>query len=42
MTVPEIKNIVVVGGGYAGVAAAQGLEKEAGSQYRILLVEKVP
>ncbi|ORY90497.1 hypothetical protein BCR43DRAFT_447193 [Syncephalastrum racemosum] len=35
-----MKNIVVVGGGYAGVAAAQGLESQVGSQYRILLVEK--
>lgn len=39
------KNIVIVGGGFAGVETANVLEKELtrsnDSQYRIILIEKV-
>ncbi|KAI8145634.1 hypothetical protein BJV82DRAFT_20609 [Fennellomyces sp. T-0311] len=35
------ENIVVVGGGYAGVLAAQNLEKRfSGTQYRVILIDK--
>lgn len=41
----QIKNIVILGGGFAGVGVARGLEKELAdardAQYRIILVEKV-
>lgn len=39
----EFENIVIIGGGYAGVLVAKELEKRLKSrkQYRILLIEKV-
>lgn len=41
----QIKNIVILGGGFAGVGVARGLEKELADarddQYRIILIEKV-
>ncbi|CEG63917.1 hypothetical protein RMATCC62417_00983 [Rhizopus microsporus] len=40
----QIKNIVILGGGFAGVGVARGLEKELADarddQYRIILIEK--
>ncbi|ORY90496.1 hypothetical protein BCR43DRAFT_518964 [Syncephalastrum racemosum] len=34
------KTIAVIGGGFAGVFAAQSLEKQVDSSYRVLLIEK--
>ena len=38
-----IENIIVVGGGYAGVSTAQALEKKltGDNNYRIILIDKV-
>lgn len=40
-----VKNIVIIGGGFAGVAVASGLEKQldksGDKDHRIILIEKV-
>lgn len=39
-----VKNIVIVGGGYAGVMLATKLERSIAKcqDYRIIMIEKVP
>ncbi len=38
--IPQKKNIVVIGGGFAGVRAALDLDRRVSSQYRIILVDR--
>lgn len=36
----DVKNIVVIGGGYAGADLAKRLDQSVGSNYRVILIEK--